>query len=85
MVEVPTGEAKKVDVFNCPVDTFEANGAAWLTMQDGETINTFLEAGRLSLEIHAEMPRMHVGCSKLPCDVRAVLRPAGVLLTHTQG
>ena len=43
MVEVPTGEAKRVDVFYCTVDAYEQDGAAMLTTQAGETMNIFLE------------------------------------------
>jgi len=81
MVEVPTGEAHKVDLFHCTVDSFEADGAAMMTTQAGEIMNVFLKDYRLKFTCKCH-ERDHVGYSKLSCDECEVLRPVGVLLTH---
>ena len=81
MVEVPTGEAHKVDLFYCTVDSFEADGAAMMTTQAGEIMNVFLKDYRWKFTYKCHECD-HVGYSKLSCDKCEVLRPVGVLLTH---
>jgi hypothetical protein len=43
MVEVPTGETRKVDLSYCTVDSFGADGAAMMTTHAGEIMNVVLK------------------------------------------
>jgi hypothetical protein len=42
VVEVPTGEANKVDAFYCAVGSFGADGAVMIITQADEITNVFL-------------------------------------------
>jgi hypothetical protein len=67
MVQVPTGEANKVGVFYCTVDSFGADGTAMMTTQAIEIMDVliFLQGFRWKFT-NAAM--LGVGCSKLSCD-----------------
>jgi hypothetical protein len=57
MAEVPTGEANKVGVSCCAVDSFGADGAAMMTTQAGGILNAFLNERRAPLDIQAQCKR----------------------------